>query len=369
MNTRKKLITVIAAVLLVTALFGPLATASAKAPAHARLFQSPRLTLSQTVQTTFTRTYNWTIKSSARPSVLNMVDGDEAVSRFTVRVARAGYTDSAWTVSGTLHVQNDTASQAVITAVSGTILPSGAQADISCPASFPASLDPGASLDCTYTSALRRASTGRVRLVVETSGDVAGGVSTASFAFGKPAQVVNPTVQVEAGGQSFGPFSRASSFSFDKTFTCQSQPDELAQTASIPATGQSSQAQVSLNCSGFEYYKGIQTYQDSAGGWHLKGKLDIYNRGSARMWVQDITQLIGSDLTATVTCGRALPAAIAPGGTLSCAFDQALPDASDRSEFARVTVQSSHFALNGARTPLDTHVYLTDPTPLGFQAQ
>jgi hypothetical protein len=369
MNTRNnRLLWIRVAAVLAAALFGYVPGVYAAAPASGWVRQAPHLTVTQTAQASFTRTHQWSLTNAAAPTVWHLMDGDEAVSRFTVQLVKIGQKDSGWMVSGKIHIVNSTPSAATLAGVTETISSGSRQAAVVCPVTFPYRLASGKTLDCTYTARLSGAANGSSQVRVRTTGQVVGSTAAAAFTFGQPTREVNASVQVSAGGQNHGPYTGNASFVYEKTFAC-TNPGTQSESALIVETGQASQAQVQVLCSGLEYAQSMQTYP-SGDGWGVKGSLKVNNSGGADMWVAGVRDLIGPDLEAVVDCAGANfsggPYRLAAGGVLSCTFQHLLPDQTDRWNYARITIQTGHFNPDGTRTPNGSSDYVTDPDPLSF---
>jgi Fe-S cluster assembly iron-binding protein IscA len=64
------------------------------------------LTVSKTAESSFTRTYKWSIEKSVDDTQINIADGDTATFNYTVKVSHDAGTDSALTVVGKITVTN-----------------------------------------------------------------------------------------------------------------------------------------------------------------------------------------------------------------------------------------------------------------------
>jgi hypothetical protein len=64
------------------------------------------LWVSKTANTSYARDYDWTVTKSVDASRVEIAAGGTATSSYTVAVDKAGYTDSAWRVTGTITVHN-----------------------------------------------------------------------------------------------------------------------------------------------------------------------------------------------------------------------------------------------------------------------
>ncbi|MBK6440844.1 MAG: hypothetical protein IPH27_05605 [Actinomycetales bacterium] len=64
------------------------------------------VTVSKSGAGSYTRTYSWTIAKVAKATQVNVAPNGDAVFDYTVTATPAGYTDSAWTMAGTITVTN-----------------------------------------------------------------------------------------------------------------------------------------------------------------------------------------------------------------------------------------------------------------------
>jgi hypothetical protein len=146
------------------------------------------LQVTKTATTSFDRTYLWDVDKTADQSTVTLGVGQAPVPvNYTVTVSKTGATDSNFAVAGGITVQNPASIAAVITSVTDVISGVGAIA-VSCPVSFPHSLAGGATLSCTYASALpdNAARTNTATAVTSTPG-FDNGIGTASVTFGSTA--------------------------------------------------------------------------------------------------------------------------------------------------------------------------------------
>ncbi|HZD22241.1 MAG TPA: hypothetical protein VE569_02395, partial [Acidimicrobiia bacterium] len=113
----------------------------------------PFLDVTKTADTTFTRTFGWTIDKSVDPATWNLFDGDTGTSEWTVDITKDEGTDSDWAVSGTITIENPSDRDATIDSVEDVI--SGvSNVTVNCGVTFPYLLEDGATLTCTYESSL-----------------------------------------------------------------------------------------------------------------------------------------------------------------------------------------------------------------------
>jgi len=66
------------------------------------------LSVSKTADTSFTRTFNWTIDKSVTPESWDLFTGDSGTSEYTVAVTKSDPVDSDWAVSGNITIANTT---------------------------------------------------------------------------------------------------------------------------------------------------------------------------------------------------------------------------------------------------------------------
>ncbi|MBC7271524.1 MAG: hypothetical protein H5T76_22915 [Streptomyces sp.] len=152
------------------------------------------LEVSKTANTTYTRTWDWTIlKSSTVTQPLVLAPGQTYAIPYSVTVSATSQ-DSNFAVSGVITIANpDPDNSATITSVTDTISPSGATATVACPSM---TVGPASSIECTYSATLPGKDNGTNTVVVTTSGPVEGGTGTAPVTFGDPTTVVNNCISV-----------------------------------------------------------------------------------------------------------------------------------------------------------------------------
>ncbi|MCU0485787.1 MAG: hypothetical protein MUC85_06700, partial [Anaerolineales bacterium] len=64
------------------------------------------LTVTKTAAGAYNRTYHWKIDKSVDDTLIEIAEGDTATFNYTVKVTPDGYTDSGWTMGGTITVSN-----------------------------------------------------------------------------------------------------------------------------------------------------------------------------------------------------------------------------------------------------------------------
>ena len=336
--------------------------------------------VSKDADTTFTRTYNWDIRKSVTPDTWDLFTGDSGTSQYTVSVDKTGYTDSAWAVAGTITIENNTPFDATITDVSDVISGYGGAVSVDCGVgvTFPYTLLAGYTLTCSYSTSLPDGSNRTNTATVTTSGIVGGDEATADVTFGDPTTEVNKEINVtDTNGQSWGPVSDDTTWTYDETFTCDADAGEHTNTATIDETGQSTDpVSVTVNCYALEVTKDADTsfnrywtwtidktgdqteltlsvgqqflvnYSVTVGAtstdddWAVNGTTSVTNPAPMVATINSVSDVVSDVGAASVDCGVSFPYSLAAGGTLNCTYSADLPDASSRTNTATATLQN-----------------------------
>jgi hypothetical protein len=160
------------------------------------------LQVSKTAGTTFTRTYEWSIaKSHDQTGTVELAPGQSHDVNYDVTVDVAGQTDSDWAVSGTIAVTNPahvaasgvTVEDVVSPAITASVDCNGAAAGTG----VPATIAPGGTLNCTYTTALPDG-TSRTNTATadSTTTGIHEGSGTAAVTFGDPTNELDECITV-----------------------------------------------------------------------------------------------------------------------------------------------------------------------------
>jgi hypothetical protein len=144
------------------------------------------LTVTKTANTSFDRTYDWNIAKSSSVSSLTLSPGQVYAVPYSVTASVAGYTDSNFAVSGSIFVTNPAPFAQSIASVND-VVSDGINASVSCGVSFPYSLAAGATLTCTYNTALPN---GMDRLNTATATLVGGAQYSGTANVGFPAEAM-----------------------------------------------------------------------------------------------------------------------------------------------------------------------------------
>jgi len=370
------------------------------------------LQVTKDAATTFTRTWSWTLGKTATPDTWNLFRGDSGTSAYSVTATRTGYTDSDWAVGGSISVQNLLGSSVTINSVSDVVSPDIA-AEVSCPVSFPYALAGGATLTCTYSTALpdgsSRTNTATTNVTVaggsphgaDLTYDISG---TADVAFGDPTTVRHGSLTMTDDNGTPGvssddrtqTFTDTGSMTYDKTFTC--DDDAGTHTNNVAsyydddptATGPSADATVTVNCYALEPDKTATasftrtwswtidksadkstvvlapgqsapvnytvevdaTFSDGAA--KVEGQITVHNPAPMDALLNGVSDVVSGPIVATVDCGVTFPYTLASDDTLTCSYSADLPDATDRTNTATATLQNYSYDEDGNATSSGT---------------
>ncbi len=369
-----------------------------------------KLTVSKTANTTFTRTYNWTIDKSVSPATWNLFCGDKGTSNYKIEVKSAQPTDANWAVSGTITVANNTPHPATITSIAD-VLSGGVTGNVVCTdKTFPYVLAAGQSFTCSYTASLPSGTNGTNTATVTTSSAlVEGGSGTANYTFGAPTTEVNKTVTIS--DDKYTPaspwtatYGKDETFTYTKEFSCTNPATNsnvcdnggtytFNNTATIVETGQSDGASVTVNCYKLQVTKTAatsltrtwtwsidKTADETAltlspgqifpvnysvavnaspadANWAASGNISVYNPAPVSVVINNVTDMVSTNIAANVTCGVTLPYTLAAGTTLNCTYTVGLPDATTRTNTATVTMQNYSTAADEVKTKIGTTDY------------
>jgi hypothetical protein len=356
--------------------------------------------VAKTAVTTFTREYRWSIAKSVTPDSMNRFIGESGTAEYTVSADRTD-TDSNWAVSGTITITNPAPTAALITSVMDHM--GGLAAAVDCRkedntvAAMPYTLQPGASLACTYSAALpdgtQRLNTATVDTFIgRVDGDppveykVFGNSGNADVLFGDPASTVGPASVTVNDAASDG-FSQSwnmagdASESYRREFSC---PTDLAlyrdglhsysvnNTASIAETGQSASASVTMNCYAPLVSKSANTSYNRYHAWNINksvdqpelllsigqtylltyrvdvsvtasdadfavaGMITVHNPRPDAAMVVGIADYLPGATSMTLACGGSLT--VPAGGSASCGYEAAVADRTSDSNTAQASL-------------------------------
>jgi hypothetical protein len=159
------------------------------------------LQVSKDAATAFTRRYNWSIAKSVNKTLAEQFGGGTASFNYGVTASETGFTDSGWTVSGTIHVKNPNDWESVSTSSVTDSIDNGGTCTVTGGAS---SIAAGATVDlpymCTYPSA-PTASSGTNSATANWDSSAAhtpdgSANGTHDYAFTTPTSTINKTITV-----------------------------------------------------------------------------------------------------------------------------------------------------------------------------
>jgi hypothetical protein len=156
-----------------------------------------QLDVNKTVDTSYTRTHDWSVDKSVDPEDLYLyVPGQEGLPSsgsitWTVVVSYEGYTDSDWNVYGDITIDNTGTLDADIQSVSDLL--AGDSIAVDCGVTFPYTLPVDESLTCSYSQDgyVEGNNVATVTTLVDTYSD------TKPIVWGDPTTEVNATADVE----------------------------------------------------------------------------------------------------------------------------------------------------------------------------
>lgn len=134
-----------------------------------RVRKLPVVTVTKTAVPTFDRTFDWTVTKQVSidggttwvdAATVDLFDGDSAGYLWQITVDKSDPIDGNPAVTGEIVITNPTGADEPIPAIIAEVnsvtdvISDGINATVECPVTFPATLDPGESITCTYSSPL-----------------------------------------------------------------------------------------------------------------------------------------------------------------------------------------------------------------------
>jgi hypothetical protein len=210
--------------------------------------------VSKTVETaSLNREYLWTIEKTPDEEYFNFIGDPANPHQYTIEVTRTGeFVDSDWEVSGNISVANPNPSAAMtLASVSDSV--NGVAANVLCAGLV---VPAGGTLDCTYDALEGLAGDE----TLNTATAVLNGVSfsgTAPVVYGEINEINSEINVTDTNGQTFGPTSTSTSYSYTENYDCPTSLDAyvdgvysstVVNTATIDETGDFDNATVTQNC-------------------------------------------------------------------------------------------------------------------------
>ena len=362
------------------------------------------LNVSKTANTSLTRTSNWTIDKSVTPDTWNLFKGDSGTSKYGIAVTKDQGTDSNWKVTGTITVTSpvdggkvkgltDVVSQGA-TSTNGTIL-NCTKNDISVPdpsTDNQVTLNKVDKLECTYKALLGSNANGTNTATAKSGSSLLGdGTGTADVDFSKATiNKVNDEVSVkddfEGQTTTFGPTAESKTFTYKRTFTCNTDKGTHENTATLygdkDSVLNSDKASVTVNCYALAVSKDAKTSFEKKWTWRVNKTADksditlsigqtldvnydvVYSASSAESKyaasgtitvknnapidaeINSVSDVIsGVDQgNVKVDCGSAtFPYTLKAGETLTCTYTAELDNKDSRTNTATATLQNYNY--------------------------
>ena len=391
------------------------------------------VTVSKTSDETLTRTYKWKIDKTVTPATWELFKGDDGTSAYTVTVTPDGFDDNVFATSGVItitgdpnkpiYIQSPGVRDTIATALDAAVTDCEDNgSDVTTPLVTPYTLAAGHVLTCDYARSLpdgtTRTNTAYIIAKPTTTGTNKQFTGTASVDFtGATKTEVNKTVHVDdtySGGpqdQEVTDLVNATTFNYNRKFTCDTDAGKHDNTATITETNQSDDASVTVTCRIVRIEKNAvttfdrdfnwdidkstttvgtvdlapgQTYNadysvvvtKSAAinsNWHVTGTIRIaHNNTTLGASLNSLSDVVTTALAATVTgCnidGTAFtfPGVLPVGKQLRCTYDRDLADGTSRTNTATTVQQNHSYAADLTPTNTGTTNWATSAVSVIF---
>lgn len=171
--------------------------------------------VSKDVNTSFTRTYTWTVEKTVDPARLDLFEGETAAVTYTIAVVKSDPIDSDFGVSGVISITNPHPTQTATFNVQD-VLPGDLVAQVTCGGGGNIiTVGAGQTATCTYTASPDGVISG-MNVVTATMQTISGARSytgAAAVNFGAPTNVVDDSVYIFDTNPDYdGPFESNESF-------------------------------------------------------------------------------------------------------------------------------------------------------------
>ncbi|HWQ27723.1 MAG TPA: hypothetical protein VNN12_01720 [Dehalococcoidia bacterium] len=341
---------------------------------------------------------------------------ESQTAEWCITATRDAGTITTPTLSGTITITNPTGGGVISASIPATItsivdnvdfsnIPDLNGISLSCPFTLPFTLGAGQSVQCTYSvpaTGANASTTGTNTVIVQVQNAGTDFVATDTFDFGTPDNVtdVNETATLtDTEGPLNQPAVSGQVVTYTRTYTCDEDEGTITNTATVTpnegGTPASDSATLTVNCHELTVTKNASTsltrtwnwtidksvtpdswnlftgesgtseytvtvtrtgFTDSA--WAVAGQITVSNAGNPiPATINSVTDLVSGVGAATVNCGVTFPHVIAAGGSLTCSYQSALPDGSNRTNSATATQQLHDYNQNGVATADGTKTY------------
>ncbi|HLP79743.1 MAG TPA: hypothetical protein VK158_03865 [Acidobacteriota bacterium] len=324
--------------------------------------------VSKDVETSFTRTHDWTISKDVDTNIVDLMNGQQQTVNYVV-TATSESTDSEWKAVGTITVSNPAPIAVTIQSVTD-VVSEEIPADVNCNVEFPYVLAAESAIECSYSVDLQNADARENTATVTTLESEYTGTADVIFTEEGMTEIdpILPVMDSVEGNLGNAEHDQENVFEYSATFTCDEDAGEHPNVASMTTSfGEISDSEsVLVNCYGLEVSKDVETsftrtydwtitkavsdnqvdllegesqtvdydvtvsseYTDS--NWKAVGTISVYNPAPIAAEVSSVSDVVSNDIVADVDCGEEFPIVIPAGETLVCDYEVSLPDATDR---------------------------------------
>jgi len=368
-------------------------------------YEAKALEVAKDAETTYKRTFDWTIEKSVDPETINLFKGDSQDADYTVTVTKDAGTDSDWAVTGTITITNPNPASTGLTATLDTVtdaMTGGVNAVVDCGGATEVPAD--SYIECTYSADLPDATSRVNTATVETIGIVGGGVGTSSVTFGEPDTLVNDEVDVtdllDANPEVLlGATSTNATYTYSHEYSCDRDEGQHDNTASVvgdnDAVLDTDDALVTVNCYDLEIEKTAHTSYIRTFDWTIEkstdvdalnlfkgdsdeieytvevtkdsgtdsdhmvsGTITITNSTVIDAEIADVSDELTGAIGVTVDCGVVFPYTLVASSTLECSYEHDLDDDTELTNTATVELD------NGTEYSDDADVTFGEPDEL-----
>jgi hypothetical protein len=251
----------------------------------------PVVNVTKTAVPTFDRSFDWTVDKTVDPATLNLFDGQSDDVTWSVTPTRDGGTDTNFAVNGEVTVTNPTGGTGPIAdAIPATInslddlLTGSINVPLTCPVTFPTTLDAGESFTCTYSHSYASAPVGEqtntatANIDIDDEGNTQdySGSATFDFADATPIEIDGTAHLTDQRGpldQIVGAVDSGVAITYPETFTCPADEGDHSNTATLVETDSltphESTATTTVNCYRLSVEKDANTSHTRDYDWQI----------------------------------------------------------------------------------------------------
>jgi hypothetical protein len=135
--------------------------------------------------------------------------------------------------------------------------------------------------------------------------------------------------------------SKTATTSFDRTYQWSIEKTSDADDPMVMQPGSSAD---------IKYTVTLQVTGSADSNWAVSGTIAVYNSWDTAATITSVTDVITTNINATVNCGVTFPYELAAGATLNCTYSSALPDATSRVNTATATTSGPGLIGGGSGT-------------------